>query len=243
MIAGLRIVLPRARSPRSSFVVGSAVAHLALVTLIVFLPSFGKDRQLPDDFIVVTPVAEVPGDPGVQAAAPPVAQRQAPPEPLPEPEGARVEESVPKIVEKPKKKKPEEKPEPNRTAPPTPAATGPGADVAAGGGPTGVDIASVGLEDLELAWYRDQVIAALKSRWRQPALEGLRESVAVTISFRIARDGSISEARIEGTSGVPSLDRSALRAVIEANPLPPLPPNWSDPVLPARFSFRWYPGD
>jgi TonB family protein len=51
----------------------------------------------------------------------------------------------------------------------------------------------------------------------------------------------VAAVRVEQTSGVPSLDRSALRAVADATPLPPLPKNWGPPVLPATFVFRLHP--
>jgi len=246
MSPSVRVVLPRFRSPRSPFVLGSAAVHVALAISIVFFPSLGSDRRAVEDFIVVTPVTEIPGDPAVAEAAVPPSVEQ--PAPQPEPEGARVEESVPELVKKPKKKK---KPEP---APPTPAPTassappaGPTSDPApgeaAGGGRPGVDVASLGLDDLEYAWYRDQIGAALKSRWHRPALDGVRESIVVTIAFEILRDGSVRDPRIVAPSGIPSLDRSALRAVIEASPLPPLPPGWSEPSVTTRANFRWYPGD
>ena len=60
-------------------------------------------------------------------------------------------------------------------------------------------------------------------------------------AFEIARDGSVRGTRIDTSSGVPSLDRSALRAVSDASPLPPLPATWKDATLPAVFVFRLYP--
>jgi protein TonB len=66
-------------------------------------------------------------------------------------------------------------------------------------------------------------------------------SYEVTVAFDIARDGSVLGLRIDQPSGIESLDRSALRAVRDASPLPPLPRTWSGNVLSARFVFRLYP--
>ena len=95
--------------------------------------------------------------------------------------------------------------------------------------------------DLQFAWYRASVTAALYSNWRKPILEGIRESREARVVFEILRDGSVRGLRVERPSGVPSLDRSALRAVADAAPLPPLPPGWREPVLSAGFVFRLYP--
>ena len=35
--------------------------------------------------------------------------------------------------------------------------------------------------------------------------------------------------------------RVADLAVVESDPLPPLPPNWREPRMSARFVFTWYP--
>jgi TonB family protein len=55
------------------------------------------------------------------------------------------------------------------------------------------------------------------------------------------RDGNVRGLRIEESSGVPTLDRSALRAVSDATPLPALPAMLHEPYLPASFVFRLYP--
>ena len=75
----------------------------------------------------------------------------------------------------------------------------------------------------QAAWYRDSVVAALRSQWERPILEGSRGTLEVTVAFEILPDGTVRNLRIDTTSGVPSLDRSALRAVADASPLPPLP--------------------
>ena len=73
------------------------------------------------------------------------------------------------------------------------------------------------------AWYRASVTAALYSHWRRPILSGLQEPLEVGVAFEIRRDGGVLNPRISLPSGIPSLDRSALRAVADASPLPPLP--------------------
>ena len=82
---------------------------------------------------------------------------------------------------------------------------------------------------------------SLYSNWQRPILSGLGEPAEVSVAFHILPDGSIGSLRIESSSGVPSLDRSALRAISDAAPLPALPSNWRQPRLEAVFVFRLYP--
>jgi protein TonB len=98
-----------------------------------------------------------------------------------------------------------------------------------------------GAGDFELGWYKGSVTAALYARWRKPILEGITEPREVRVTFQIQRNGQVTNPKVEQSSGVPSLDRSALRAVADASPLPPLPPNWREPTLSAGFVFRLYP--
>ena len=60
------------------------------------------------------------------------------------------------------------------------------------------------------------------------------------IAFDINRDGSVSGVRIEQPSGNSALDRSAFRAVLEAQ-LPPLPRNHGRNTQPAAFVFQLDP--
>lgn len=107
----------------------------------------------------------------------------------------------------------------------------------------GGGIFSVGAGDLRFAWYRASVTVALQQRWIRPVLEDAREALSVTVTFEIERDGSVRDVEIETSSGVPSLDRSAIRAVEQAAPLPPLPAGWDEAPFPARFEFRWSPAE
>lgn len=71
-------------------------------------------------------------------------------------------------------------------------------------------------------WIRPQSVAAITS----------------TVSFRIERDGSIREARTETPSGNVTFDNAALRAVLEASPLPPLPFGYNGSWLGVHLTFR-----
>jgi TonB family protein len=245
----IRFTLPRML--RSPFVLGSAVVHVVLAAAVVLVPTLGSKPGFEDPFLMVSLVDTGPAP---KTSAPPAPAR--PPQPSPKPsepapqptpdEGVRVETTTPKLNEK-KKKEPEPAPEPPQPQPQSaPPEAGLGGDEEEMG-VVGDDAADVGgglaggESDSELAWYRSSVTAALYGNWRRPVLSGLRETLEVTIEFEILRDGNVRDVRVTATSGVPSLDRSALRAVADAAPLPPVPSHWRDSSIPARFVFRLHP--
>ena len=79
--------------------------------------------------------------------------------------------------------------------------------------------------------------AALEAAWQKPFLEDAAGTVSVVVSFDIAKDGSTKNIRIVQPSGIPSLDRSAQRAVMEASPLPAVPPTWTEDTVPVTMRF------
>jgi TonB family protein len=81
---------------------------------------------------------------------------------------------------------------------------------------------------------RMRVLVAQHYLRPQSAASGLTS----TIHFVIDRDGTIRDAKIEMTSGDGTLDRAALRAVIETSQLPPLPFGYNGTYLSVRQTFR-----
>ena len=51
------------------------------------------------------------------------------------------------------------------------------------------------------------------------------------------RDGRLESIELEQSSGLPSFDPAALRALYAANPLPPLPPAYGKQSLTVHLSF------
>jgi TonB family protein len=249
----LVVGLGRRRSPLSPFVTGSLLVHLSATATLAILPSL-HHRPAPIGDAWVVGLAAPPPSPGGPAAGGSVA---APPSPAPD-AGVRLDTPKPqKAADDTKKKegkaKPPAKAEANLPpAGPVPQA-GPALPGGAGGPPGpaqpgigaagGTGVFSTDIADAQLAWYRAAVVASLQSRWIRPVLEGVRGTLSVTVTFEVDRDGTVRNAAVEVSSGVPSLDRSALRAVEESSPLPPLPSGWGQPPFAARFEFRFAPGN
>lgn len=84
--------------------------------------------------------------------------------------------------------------------------------------------------------YKAQVRNKVEQNWAfsgNPSREGELRTVVVA---RIRSDGGISDVWFEKRSGHPLLDDSAYRAVMKANPLPPLPPGLDDYTIAMVFT-------
>lgn len=68
-----------------------------------------------------------------------------------------------------------------------------------------------------------------------PEAIGRKQQGSVEIGFTIARDGTVSEARIEKSSGSPILDRATIEMLNRASPVPPLPDSFKGNRARIRF--------
>jgi protein TonB len=85
--------------------------------------------------------------------------------------------------------------------------------------------------------YADLVVQRVTDKWQTSGLAGLQLPMAV-ITFDILRDGSVKNPKIAQGSGNSTLDYSALRAVMDAGPFPPLPPNYSGSSTSVELRFQ-----
>jgi TonB family protein len=128
------------------------------------------------------------------------------------------------------------KPAPAPAAPAVPGAGAPGTttdvpDVPIGG--SGV----TGLEggDFPYTIYIQGMQRRIGSNWFRPQIAN---GAAVVIYFRIQRDGTIAEAKVETSSGNGTFDRAALSAVKSSSPLNRLPNDYVGPYLGVHLAFR-----
>jgi len=106
---------------------------------------------------------------------------------------------------------------------------------AGAGGDVGIGGASFDQPDFNYSWYVERMLVTIGTNWFKPALSSPASPV---IRFRIQRDGTISEADIERSSGLPFVDRAALRAVLASSPLPPLPSEFGGDHLGVHLIFE-----
>lgn len=69
--------------------------------------------------------------------------------------------------------------------------------------------------------YYSMVINKIRHQWIFP--ESIDRDLLAIITIKIAKDGSVTIGRMEQSSGNALFDRSALRAISKASPLPPPP--------------------
>jgi len=96
-----------------------------------------------------------------------------------------------------------------------------------------------GIKGLRFKIYYTIIWGKIKEGWVLP--EGLiknKEGLEAVISFKILRDGEIKNIRFEKSSGNSYFDKSVLRAVEKANPLPSLPVEHREDYLDIGVRFH-----
>ena len=124
----------------------------------------------------------------------------------------------------------------NATPVPTPASASPGRGgrgLSLGGDQADADESGIP-SDFQFTYYVDRMLALIESRWFKPPVP---PGTRARVTFVILRDGRLESIRLESSSGVPSFDRAALRAMYAANPLPPLPPAYRRDRLTIHLTF------
>jgi TonB family protein len=215
-------------------------AGAAAATYLVSVRSTARPVQLP----VVSVKLVRPQAPSPRRAAPAVERRSSPAPPATRPPAT----AVPKPSAAPTVRPAE--PETARAsadamraadAVATPAPTPPPAEPARAGGGGGLSIGAAdggtasGIpSDFHFTYYVERMLALIESRWYKPAMPA---GTRARVGFVILKDGRLEGIRLEESSGMPSFDRAALRAIYAANPLPPLPPAYGKPSLTVHLSF------
>lgn len=86
--------------------------------------------------------------------------------------------------------------------------------------------------------YVSGVRTRISSNWLLASISpGIVTAPRVYLEFDIRRDGTIANPEITQSSGVPEVDRSALRAVLASNPLAPLPNDYAGNKVTVKFYF------
>jgi protein TonB len=88
-------------------------------------------------------------------------------------------------------------------------------------------------------WYTDVVARKVHQAWQSEVNPGVATAKRVYILFDIARSGTPSNVRIEQSSGVPSLDQSAVRALQRIDTFGPLPQGYNGSHVSVEFWFDY----
>jgi len=89
-----------------------------------------------------------------------------------------------------------------------------------------------------LGWYAEIVRQRIAQNWLTNGLDARSQAQPAIVSFYIMRDGSIRQPQVVQSSGNPTIDNTALRAVYSAGPLPQLPPQIAESYISAQFTFN-----
>ena len=191
----------------------------------------GEDRPetiIEVDFI--SPPAADP-DPVVEPASPPPEPAPPPSAPPPEPKAAPP---PPEIKPLPvRNTKPAREPRHAERATPAPVAASAPATSSVSAAPQEAGV--LPLRDESLAAYGRLVWARIERR--KP--RDVHAPGVATVTFALAADGALLSARLSSGSGVESLDRAALDAVILAAPFPAPPPGATPTQLVFSIPFQF----
>ena len=90
------------------------------------------------------------------------------------------------------------------------------------------------------AWYVRVVRDKVSENWLKYEVDPrITEAQRVYVTFDIKRDGHPTNVQVEQSSGVPSLDQSAVRALQRIDTFGPLPPDYSESKVSVEFWFDY----
>lgn len=230
----------------------SFLFHLGMVFLLLLASIHGSPLVLPPSVYQVNLVS-----------LPPAAVSAVPAQTEPPVEKAEIKEPVPPIKPTVVDKKPPVKPPPKpiepvavippkakskETAPSRGAAPSKEAPKVASPGPPLKDRAGelaaipsieAGIEapDFKYPYYLDLIQRKIGMHWAPPPINTTSEIKETVVGFVLHSTGRIENVEIEKSSGNSFFDQAALRAIYQANPLPPLPQEIRDRSLKVHFSF------
>ncbi len=87
--------------------------------------------------------------------------------------------------------------------------------------------------------YAQQVQQLVAQKWRTSDVDAsVRTAPTVIATFDLMRDGRATNVKILQPSGIPSLDYSVQRAILEATPFPPIPAGFDRDSAKVEFWFE-----
>ena len=173
-------------------------------------------------------------------------------EPKPKEEPPPEAQEIPKFKEAVKPEKVErvnkhiektEEPPPDNAIPEGPGGTPTMSytQVVTAGGTAGVSLGEGNSFGQKYAWYVASMRQRISASWLQSMISpNLMSAPRCYLTFEILRDGTINNVQITQSSGIPEVDRSALRAILASNPLPTLPPDYAGKSINVEFYFDFH---
>jgi periplasmic protein TonB len=172
---------------------------------------------------------------------------------LPKAKEEPAPEAIP-IPEKESKRKPDPKPRTSTQQKPQPLeqasnvvpfgqggpVTGPYGVFSAGNAKGGFGFNGGGDFGSKFAWYVDVVRKKVSENWLKYEIDpNIHDARRVYITFEITRSGQPANVQVEQSSGVPSLDQSAVRALQRIDSFGPLPNEYAGNRVSVEFWFDY----
>jgi protein TonB len=119
--------------------------------------------------------------------------------------------------------------------------SGPYGSFSAGGAKGGFGVTGGGGDfGTKYAWYVHVIQQKVSENWLKYEVDpSIKTAQRVYITFDIARDGHPSNVQVEQSSGVPTLDISAKRALERIDTFGPLPPDYSGGKISVEYWFDY----
>ncbi len=119
--------------------------------------------------------------------------------------------------------------------------SGPYGSFAAGGAKGGFGVNGGGGDfGTRYGWYVQIIQRKVSENWLKYEVDpGITTAQRVYITFDVARDGHPYNVQVEQSSGVPSLDVSATRALQRIDTFGPLPPDYSGSKISVEYWFDY----
>jgi TonB family protein len=113
--------------------------------------------------------------------------------------------------------------------------------IVSGAGEGGLSFGEGGDFGERYGWYVASVRNRISGNWLLSTISpNILKAPRLYMTFTVLRDGTITDVEITQSSGLPEVDRSALRAVLASNPLPTLPSDYAGNRVKVNlyFDFR-----
>ena len=178
---------------------------------------------------------------GLSQSLPKVEEKQ--PEAVPIPDKTAKKKPKPETSASKRKPQPEPVEEANNVVPfgEGGPVSGPYGTFSAGGAKGGFGFTGGGGDfGTRYAWYVRVVQQKVSENWLKYEVDPrISEAQRVYVTFDIGRDGRPSNVQVEQSSGVPSLDQSAVRALQRIDTFGPLPSDYSGGKVSVEFWFDY----
>jgi TonB family protein len=109
------------------------------------------------------------------------------------------------------------------------------------GGSGGVSIGEGNSFGTRYGWYVASMRNRISANWLLATVSpNIVSAPRAYLTFEILRDGTVNNVQMTQSSGIPEVDRSALRAILASNPLPALPPDYGGGSVNVQFYFDFH---